>query len=288
MENSWIQGKSIEKPFAQINDAYEYGIFAGHTLSEADMVQTGEILILNHGNYATKYKEWHALPEANQTWDEFMTFWQRTYNLKSKTETTAASLNFSAHMENVGHEGDTIDKAVSNLGEAFAAKSTVISQLTETNSTLHDHLNRNITDLQHQMASMNMAMQNLAVTGCGNTSTQNQRPIPLLEAQAAQAHQAPTQASQSHQAPHWKNPTFVQQQPPPIPPFPPTQQRGGGRNFRGRRRGGRGGGTCERKYCWTHGLCAHNGREYRSPMQGHQSEATRENRMNGNDNGCSA
>ena len=47
MENPWIQGESIEKNFAQINDAYEYGIFAGHTLSEADMVQTGEILILN-------------------------------------------------------------------------------------------------------------------------------------------------------------------------------------------------------------------------------------------------
>ena len=67
MENSLIQGKSIEKLFAQINDAYEYGIFAGHALSEADMVQTGEILILNHGNYATEYKEWRALPAANQT-----------------------------------------------------------------------------------------------------------------------------------------------------------------------------------------------------------------------------
>ena len=160
-----------------------------------------------------------------------MTFWQRAYNLKSETETTAASLNFSAHMENVGHEDNTIDKAVSNLGEAFAANSTVISQLTETNSTLHDHLNRNITDLQHQMASMNMALQNLVATRRGNTSTQNQRPIPLLALQAAQAHQAPTQASQAHQAPNWRNPTFVQQQPPPIPLFPPTQQRGGGAIF---------------------------------------------------------
>ena len=40
-----------------------------------------------------------------------------------------------------------------------------------------------------------------------------------------------------------------------------------GRQNRGR--GGRGRSTHERKYCWTHGLQGHNGRECNSPMQGH-------------------
>ena len=63
--------------------------------------------------------------------------------------------------------------------------------------------------------------------------------------------------------------------------------RGRGRSGRNRR-GGRGGGRRERKYCWTHGLCAHNGRECQAPAQGHQAEATLENRMDGNNNGCHA
>ena len=52
-------------------------------------------------------------------------------------------------------------------------------------------------------------------------------------------------------------------------------------NNRGRGRGGRG-NQSELKYCWTHGLCIHNGKECKNPMQGHQSDATLENRMGGN------
>ena len=59
-----------------------------------------------------------------------MIFWQRACNLKSKNKTTAALLNFSAHMENVGEDDATIDNAVNNLGKVFAANSTVILQLT--------------------------------------------------------------------------------------------------------------------------------------------------------------
>ena len=56
-----------------------------------------------------------------------------------------------------------------------------------------------------------------------------------------------------------------------------------GRGGHGRdRRGGRGYVSRERRYCWTHGLCSHNGRECSNPAQGHQVDATLENRMGGN------
>lgn len=65
----------------------------------------------------------------------------------------------------------------------------------------------------------------------------------------------------------------------------------GGRGGRGRGgrsdRGGRG-GRRERKYCWTHGLQGRTGRECHTPMQGHQAEATLENRMGGNTRGVNA
>ena len=35
------------------------------------------------------------------------------------------------------------------------------------------------------------------------------------------------------------------------------------------------------KYCWTHGLCSHFGRDCRSKAEDHQDEATKDNRMGG-------
>ena len=63
----------------------------------------------------------------------------------------------------------------------------------------------------------------------------------------------------------------------------PFGQRGGrgGSGRRRNRRGGRGGGRRKQKYCWTHGLCSHNGKECTTPAQGHQEVATLENRMGG-------
>ena len=66
--------------------------------------------------------------------------------------------------------------------------------------------------------------------------------------------------------------------------------------------GGRGGCGCgghgghgvrgntphQRKYCWTHGLTYHNGRECNNQMQGHQPEATVDNCMGEGNRGCRA
>jgi hypothetical protein len=41
-------------------------------------------------------------------------------------------------------------------------------------------------------------------------------------------------------------------------------------------------------YCWTHGACAHEGCDCRSPAEGHKPEATFQNRMNGSTKNISA
>ena len=40
------------------------------------------------------------------------------------------------------------------------------------------------------------------------------------------------------------------------------------------------------KYCWTHGACAHSSRECNSPAEGHQNEATFEDKMGGSNAYC--
>ena len=42
----------------------------------------------------------------------------------------------------------------------------------------------------------------------------------------------------------------------------------------------------ERKYCWTHGACAHNGSECNYPKEGHKKDATFSNRMEGSTKDC--
>ena len=39
-----------------------------------------------------------------------------------------------------------------------------------------------------------------------------------------------------------------------------------------------------RKYCWTHGWCAHSGAECKSKAEGHKDEATLQNKMGGQPN----
>ena len=42
----------------------------------------------------------------------------------------------------------------------------------------------------------------------------------------------------------------------------------------------------ERKYCWTHGWCAHAGADCKNPAEGHKNEATNTNMMGGSTKNC--
>ena len=59
-----------------------------------------------------------------------------------------------------------------------------------------------------------------------------------------------------------------------APPIP----NGGGRQTRHRR--------TVSKYCWTHGACAHEGKECKNKNPGHQDEATFANKMGGSTAFC--
>ena len=56
---------------------------------------------------------------------------------------------------------------------------------------------------------------------------------------------------------------------------------GGGNN--NRKKGGR---KTTNKYCWSHGACAHESHECKSPKPGHKKEATFDNKMGGDESYC--
>ena len=72
---------------------------------------------------------------------------------------------------------------------------------------------------------------------------------------------------------------------------------GGGRNHNNYASRGRGGGrgcgtqhnnrtTTARKYCWSHGACAHTGSECNTKATGHKNEATFDSMLGGSTRGC--
>ena len=170
MKKQWDASEPIETLFAQINDAHEYSIFAATPLQEHDLLQAAEMLVLRTGQFASEYKDWRALPDAAKTWDHFQDWWQQAFNLREETNITASDLNYGANVMNsntnlVGphDDEDTLDGSLTQFGEAFAANSTVISQLTKANNTMHDTIQNNIFNLTNQLETMNSALQHLAL-----------------------------------------------------------------------------------------------------------------------------
>ena len=58
---------------------------------------------------------------------------------------------------------NTLDGSLSHFGKAFADNSTVISQLSEANNSIHETIQGNIANLTNKLESMNNAQQHLAL-----------------------------------------------------------------------------------------------------------------------------
>ena len=164
MKKTWDPSEPIEILFAQINDANEYSIFAGTPLQEHDLLQAAEMLVLKTGQFAQEYRDWRALPDAAKTWAHFQDWWQQAYNLREETNITATDYNYGGFVEKLNEDEDTIDtSSLSQFSEAFAANTSVISQLSEANNTMNETIQDNILNLTHQMQAMNSALQHIAL-----------------------------------------------------------------------------------------------------------------------------
>ena len=160
MKANWDPNDPIENLFSQINDASEFGVYAGHPVTDKDKVQAAEVLILKTGIFTQDYKDWRSHDDITRTWNFFQEFWQEQYNLKNETKTTAGSMGYGNSAQSAPAEDDEhYANAVTNFGEAFAANSSTIHNLTEANNTMVT----NMSQLQEQLNSITMQLQQMAV-----------------------------------------------------------------------------------------------------------------------------
>ena len=239
----------VDTLITEIDDLADIAELANSPITDRQRVDMGYIILQRCKQYKTGLKEWNERPLADRTWNNFKTHFRNVQIALRKTGelTIDEGLNHSA----------IVDMVTEGVRVALDEQPEQVNIMTETES-----LKQQLEEMRELMEKMN------------NTQQQSQHQTQQQTQQ--QIHQQPYQPYQQYYQPQYNSYN---------PGFNNRGGRGGrfrgGRGGRGYRGNGNGNGR-ERKYCWTHGLCSHNGRECSNPAQGHQQDATLENRMGGN------
>ena len=257
----------IDTIFTAVEDLTDYADLNGSPMTQHQCISKAYLILNKGGQLKEEIKSWNRLPQAQKTWIAFKVHFRRAHNeYRELTNTTleeAANAQRDAHLVQRVIEGVqatiTDDPASTEIANEVA---NIASQVTQNQAVIPQLVNQ-----IHQMQAMMHQMQ-----------------CQLLQHQPVPPPPPPYQQ------------TPPQFQPPPAQHFqqqPNTQQQPGwmrgGRGRGGRGRGGRGRGgrrNAPTGYCWTHGMCFHTSQTCNTPAEGHQVEATYQNRMGGNHRNC--
>ena len=261
----------IDTLVTEIDDLADIAEIAGSPITDRQRVDIGYIVLQRCKQYKTGLKEWNERAQADRTWNNFKNHFRDVQIALRKTGdlTIEEGLN---HSEIINMVSEGVKAALEEHQIEEQAHNA-----SETNS-----LKAQLNEMKEIIGKMNATQQN---QNRPNQQQRNNRPQQMFPANPY-LFQNPYPINPFEQQYHFQ-PHYQQFQPSQNTYF--NRGNRGGRSYGGRGgRGGRGYVPRERKYCWTHGLCSHNGRECRYPAQGHQAEATLENRMGGNTNNISS
>ena len=260
----------IDTLITEVDDLADVADLAGSPLTDRQRVDMAYIVLQRCKPFKMSLREWNGRPVADRTWNNFKNhFREAQISLRKTGEITIEEGINHTEMINLVSKG-----VRAALEEHEQPREETANNVEETNSDLRQQLD----EMRQMLEQMNAVQQ--AIPNQQNTMQMQYPAQPWMQTQPQYQQYTPPQHKfyQGHQFQEYNQ-----------------GGRGGrgrsnrygrdGRNGRGGR-GGRGASRRERKYCWTHGLCAHNRKECNSPAQGHQQQATLENRMGGNTNGC--
>jgi hypothetical protein len=302
----------------QIREASIFGHFINHSISDIDMVTTGEQLILDTGLFPTQYAEWRRRDETDRTWMDFESYWTTEFDLWIETSRTASSIGmgYAGMAASTAEAEKAYLESLQTFGQTNQHNAETFNQMATTNAQLTNGLAASIQQMQSEL-------RNLALAVSRQPAPPTFAP-PGFSTNAIQA--APHQPYQAPPQPH------TYQQTPQYQQYNQNTYQGRGRGGRGRGRGrvgrGRGGrgqqyynpatpqnaGQTQThyntidiagggfygqfgnqapnpvkyhknwNYCWSHGFDVEDGHDSQScpyPRPGHVHWATRTNPCNG-------
>ena len=260
--------KPIDQLYNKIQDFNDLAEATGLPQSASQSLHMGTEMIKNCGTLTDSLKDWNRTPVQDKTWNNFKRHFREAQ--KQYRDTLPSTIQDPQHQANLIAQQVTSNLLQQMYQEEETAQepaqpSQEVTQHTA-NAVLHDSTLQN---LYTQMRNLTQTVNSMQIQGNNQHYFQNN---------GSQQNQQQQQNSNNNN----------------------NYYRGGRRNTRGggRRndRGGRGGnpfentrrGPMPRKYCWSHGCCAHNGYECERRAHGHLMNATFNNRMGGNNANCNS
>ena len=240
----------IDNIFEQIEDLVDYSGHAGVPMTPEQSINIGYVIMWRTGALVDNLKEWNRKTTADKTWDNFKTHFcvAITNHRKLKGPTVHNSIYQANLINEIKTElRDTIAQELRTL----TPPATVFTPTpTFTSPPPDDHLSNQLDHMANSISEYQRLLPQL-IRQIQSLTTQ----VAHLQSSNPPSHISTDISSISTQQTVTKG-NYI---------FPQKMSH----------------------YCWTHGLCNHNGNECRGPADGHKPEATFENRMGGNNRNCS-
>jgi methyl-accepting chemotaxis protein len=265
----------IDTVFNAVADYVDLADLGHQPLTAAQMIAKAYILLNKTRRYKTAITEWNRKPDIEKTWPNFQTHFRRAH--QEFRETTDITLEDSELQRQNAH---LVQQVVNGMQEAMAneattdANSEALLQMT-TSATRASEANQQLNNqLQQMQQAMNLLQAQVAQQGSfpphnqQNYQNQNQG----YQGNQYQGYQGNQNPGGGYQGRGYQGRGY--------------QGRGGGRGYQGR--GGRGVNRQRNIsiYCWTHGGSGHTSTDCSNKVNGHQNNATFENKMGGSTRNC--
>jgi hypothetical protein len=252
---SYDHSRPVANLFTAINDYAHMAEASGATETPEQLINIGLIVLTRATIFSNDIRAWNAFVVAAKTWPAFKTHFRDAQKAikRSQPLTTTDTLGF--------HDKANAAAIIDDVMSRISIPSTDSDDLSATESSNAEQL----ADQQLQQHLANMA---------SSSAHQNQTMMTQMQTLMSTISDLQSKVQQGNSRDNG------------------TSRNNGGRHNH-RRGGGRGGGRGQqsrppqpRKYCWTHGLCAHDSASCSTQADGHQPTATMQNMQNGSTLQC--
>jgi hypothetical protein len=156
MEEPWNPTTDdISKLIRQMRDAMRYMTYINQPISENELLNKAELLILKSQQMKNEYSLWKSLAHHDRTWHNFIVWWKEKYLIWKTIHTSASMLGYGGGIQSMDGNEININNAAMN-----AANAATFQQLTQSNNALTQQLQAlamQNSQLQQQIANVQQA-----------------------------------------------------------------------------------------------------------------------------------
>jgi hypothetical protein len=281
-------------PQQPVEDYVDFADLGHQASSPQQTIEKACVITNKTRRFKNDITAWNRLPEIQKTWPSFKDHFRRAH--RKFRESTDIALEDSELARN---NANLVQQAVTGMQAAMAAESNPADDTTgmllcASEAKMHE-MQESMNLLQAQVANQRLAPYH----PCNSYPTQSYPPP--SNGGYHQGYQGHQQHGQQQQNPNYHgqhyDPNYQQGQQRQQPNYPSNNDQGyqggyQGRDTQGRGRGGNDGrGTPARQgnfsiCCWTHGGSGHSGANCIHKLNGHQDNATFQNKMGDSTKNC--